>query len=242
MKRKLKMDLYSDCFLPNQDIFSSLYKGKDFEKNIFNLILDCSDISKYYNKEFFVIDESKMTDKQKMSHKTIETNTSGPILLGLIQFLILTNKSKSVLELGSFIGISTSIIGSIKTRVTSIELNKEFVSIAKKNSKATILNDYVIGSMEDLVKIKKKFDFIFADAGKEDYYRYMHYFDKLIAKRGIILFDDIFFHGDVINDPPQTFKGIGVRNFLNNIKIDNKYYKLVLPIGNGVLLMIRKDK
>ena len=218
-----------------------MHTGKDFEKDIFSLILDYSDISKYYDKEFFVIDENKMEKKQNMDHRTMETNTSGPVLLGLIQFLILTNKTKSFLELGSFIGVSTGIIESMKINVTSIELNKDFVSIAKKNSKATILNDCVIDSMKLLIKKKKKFDFIFADAGKEDYPLYMEYFNKLISKGGIILFDDIFFHGDVINNLPRTYKGKGVKEFLDNIKVDNEYYKLILPIGNGLLLMIKKQ-
>ena len=51
------------------------------------------------------------------------------------------------------------------------------------------------------------------------------------------MIDDVFFQGDALNAVPTTPKGQGVKDLLEAMKEDESYYKLVLPISNGVMLL-----
>ena len=55
----------------------------------------------------------------------------------------------------------------------------------------------------------------------------------------MILVDDVFFQGDTLNDTPTSEKGAGVRKMLDYVATLDGYDKVILPIGNG-LLMLRK--
>ena len=61
-----------------------------------------------------------------------------------------------------------------------------------------------------------------------------------VALQGLLVVDDVLFHGDVLNERPTSAKGAGVRGFLEQVERRPGYQKLLLPIGNGVMLM-RKE-
>lgn len=232
-----------DCYLPNQIKTSSLYKGSNFNSDMFNLILSYSSISEFYNKPFHILKEDKLGKELSLGYNTIETNTSGPVLLGLIDLLINILKPKSILELGTFVGVSTRLLGGDRDlEVVSIEIKLEFVEVAWKNihKNTTIMCNSSLDALKEFKREGRRFDLIFVDSGKEEYADYITYLSDIVNDNGIILFDDIFFHGDVFNLTPTTSKGIGIKKFLEKIKQDERYYKLILPIGNGVLIMIKK--
>jgi caffeoyl-CoA O-methyltransferase len=87
---------------------------------------------------------------------------------------------------------------------------------------------------------KKSFDVVFIDGSKQDYLEYALKSEGLLSDRGIIIVDDIFFHGDALNDEPATEKGAGCRKLLDHYEHDDKFTKVVLPISNGILLLVSK--
>ena len=42
-------------------------------------------------------------------------------------------------------------------------------------------------------------DFAFVDGNKEDYLEYIEHLLPKLSQRGILLVDDCFFHGDILN-------------------------------------------
>jgi caffeoyl-CoA O-methyltransferase len=83
------------------------------------------------------------------------------------------------------------------------------------------------------------FDLAFIDGNKE---RYAHYFEALeprVRSGGLILVDDIFFHGDVLNAQATTEKGDGCKRFMELAAQRKKYVKLALPLCNGLMLMLK---
>jgi len=50
-----------------------------------------------------------------------------------------------------------------------------------------------------------------------------------------------FFHGDSINEFPKTEKGQGCRATIDYYSKSDKFYKYILPLNNGILLLKKKD-
>jgi predicted O-methyltransferase YrrM len=129
--------------------------------------------------------------------------------------------------------------------VTTIEKFKKFYLIAKKNFKKNNISKNVQILNEDanniLDKLHKKFDLIFLDGDKGSYLNIFKKIEKNnLKKNSAIIVDDIFFHGDILNKKTHSTKGLGVKNFLSYIKKNDKFYKTILPIYGGILLLIKK--
>ena len=83
------------------------------------------------------------------------------------------------------------------------------------------------------------YDLIFIDCAKESYKELLEMALRRLSQNGLILVDDVFFQGDTLNAAPTSDKGIGVRKMLDYAASLGDYEKVILPIGNG-LLMVRK--
>jgi predicted O-methyltransferase YrrM len=59
------------------------------------------------------------------------------------------------------------------------------------------------------------FDLVFIDGNKERYKDYAIKTEPLLARNGIMIVDDCFYHGDVLNDQPTDAKGQGTKAFMD---------------------------
>ena len=151
-------------------------------------------------------------------------------------------KPKNILEIGTFTGLSALTMGLAmdeNSKLTALDKNKEtsdvamsFFKKAKIDNKINLLINNAIVSLDDLHNQKKKFDFIFIDADKENYINYFNQSLKLKSKKGIILIDNTLWKGDVANPKIKDKLTIKLREFNKYIKKSpiNKY---ILPIGDG---------
>ena len=151
-------------------------------------------------------------------------------------------KPKNILEIGTFTGLSALTMGLAmdeNSKLTALDKNKEtsdvamsFFKKAKIDNKINLLINNAMVSLDDLHNQKKKFDFIFIDADKENYINYFNQSLKLKSKKGIILIDNTLWKGDVANPKIKDKLTIKLREFNKYIKKSpiNKY---ILPIGDG---------
>ena len=84
------------------------------------------------------------------------------------------------------------------------------------------------------------FDLIFIDGNKERYNDYFMMTEPLLSPNGIMLIDDCFYHGDVLNDTPSDAKGEGTKAFMDNAATCDNWHRIALPLSNGIFMMIRK--
>lgn len=234
--KKIEYNRFKDTYTPFQD-FNMKYAKGDIFKLIFNAILDYSNIED--DKEYEYIPDIPL-----------EQNISNPITLKLIEFLIKIKNPKEFLEIGTFVGVSTVCFKNVlseSSRLTYIEMRKESYDATSNNLKTHAFNNNLDGIYADasvalkmLSKRNIKYDMIYLDGGKENYHKYMKYINKIIAKEGVFIVDDIFFHGDSLNRFPVTEKGSGTKKFLEMVKKDKSYRKIILPISNGIMLLIKE--
>ena len=168
------------------------------------------------------------------------------------QFLeIITNISNanSCLEIGRFTGMSTLFIArglSEKGKIITIDNSDEFLSLAKKywdldNVSAKI--ESIIGDgvevMQSMIDRQHSFDLIFIDADKNNYPNYYELSLNLIPSNGIIIIDNMLWHGDVANENKNDSQTNTIRDLNLKIQKDNRVEFSLLPLSDG-LSFIRK--
>lgn len=231
----MKTVTHKDKLLPTQEYFSHLYEAPDeYLRQIINL---CSAYSKSFNGEDLTL--------RKPERVKIEEMSSPPTQLAFIEMLLSMNGASSALEIGTFVGRTTIQFAKImgpKSKVTSVEIGQEFYEIACENVRNNGFSDQIElikGDATDVIKSlnNRKFDFVYIDGAKEHYLDYALAAEKLLSERGVIVIDDVMFHGDALNIEPTTEKGIGCRKVLDHYLGRDDIKSHLLPIFNGILLV-----
>jgi caffeoyl-CoA O-methyltransferase/O-methyltransferase len=231
---------FSEKMLPNQDENKKLYTGSElFLDKMYSVVLNSCQLDDFDEEYSFQV------------HKdfSMESMSVSPVYFSLLETLISIKPYRKILEIGSFLGSTSLKLSNIVGKhghVTTIEKYDQFADIAKKNIAKNCKFDNVNLIVGDAINIienmdkSEKFDFVFLDGNKERYYDYIMLIDTLLEDGGMIVVDDIFFHGDALNENPSTQKGKGAKKVLDSIKKLTNYKSTILPIGNGCLLLTRK--
>jgi caffeoyl-CoA O-methyltransferase len=229
-----------DKILPTQQINSALFNDpQPFAKAIYEAVLDVSGLKA--PDEQFKLETSEMF--------TIEEMASNPVTLSLLQWLIYLFGARNVIEIGAFIGVSTLYFAQAvpdNGRVLTIEKFAHFAEIARRNFVANGLAHKIhlmLGDAHDLIpslsEQHQSFDLAFIDGNKERYADYFHMLEPLVRPGGVIAVDDAFFHGEAVNRMPRSAKGKGVRLMLDVASRLNGWKRVLLPISNGMLLLLK---
>ena len=182
---------------------------------------------------------------------SIEEMASSPIGLRFLELLVRLTNARRVFEIGTYIGLSAMVMARAMPpggKVVTIEKFDHFAQIARENFKRNKLADKIDllegDAFEVIKKISKteRFDVIFIDGNKERYAHYFHVMEPLLRHGGLAIIDNSLFHGDVLNMSPRTEKGVGVKSFLDVASGLKDWLRLLVPISNGIMLMIKPEK
>ena len=163
-----------------------------------------------------------------------------------LQFIIKINKVCSCLEIGTFTGfsaLSMALVLPIEGKLVALDKDKEitdkaksFFKKAKVENKISTIVDDARNSLKSLLKVNSVFDLIFIDADKSNYINYFDFAIKLVKRNGIIIFDNVLWHGDVAKKEIVDNQTEEMRKFNNHIKNDKKTEKTILPLGDGLTI------
>jgi len=153
------------------------------------------------------------------------------------------SKIKSVLEIGTFTGLSTlSIALALPDDGNLIALDKnestnkvavDFFKKANQGNKIKTNIKHALDSLKELKKNDKIFDMVFIDADKENYKNYYDNSLDLINKDGLIIIDNVLWHGDVVDKTKNDKLTNIIRDFNSYVKNDKKTEQIILPLGDG---------
>tara|TARA_B100000686_G_C16526351_1_gene829968 strand:+ start:135 stop:791 length:657 start_codon:yes stop_codon:yes gene_type:complete len=168
------------------------------------------------------------------------------------QFLEIITKisnAKSCLEIGRFTGLSTlSMARGVhsKGKVTTVDNSDEFLDLAKKYWEMANVNkkiESIIGEgvdvMQAMIDRQQNFDFIFIDADKNNYPNYYELSLSLVPSNGIIVIDNMLWHGDVADSTRNDKQTNTIRDLNTKIQTDSRVDFSLLPFSDG-LSFIRK--
>ena len=161
---------------------------------------------------------------------------------------------KNVLEIGTAIGYSgTLILNASNCKLTTIEKDEASFNLAKHhfekfgltNRVNQILGD-ALEELNNLVKLNKKFDFIFLDGPKGQYIKYLPILKQLLNNGGVLFADNVFFKRMIFIEGTIPHRKrtivVNLRNFLETVKTDNNFYNVeILDVGDGVLIANYKE-
>ena len=90
-------------------------------------------------------------------------------------------------------------------------------------------------ALQSLQKIRgQKFDLIFIDADKMNYKNYYEEAIKLIDNDGLIIIDNVLWHGEVVDENNNDKFTISIREFNNYVYNDKRVEKIIIPLGDGM--------
>ncbi|MEO1030888.1 MAG: O-methyltransferase [Bacteroidota bacterium] len=190
---------------------------------------------------------------QQLTRETYQKVLQPIMLSGPYQGRVLSMISKlicpkSILELGTFTGYSTLCLAeglADNGELHTIDINEELVDFQRKYFDKSGFGSQIIqhvGHALDIIPtLDKRFDLVFIDADKPNYSRYFHLIIDQLNSGGIILSDNVLWHGKVIE--PLDKKDVSTRAVLEYntlLKTDNRVETVVLPIRDGLTISRKK--
>ncbi len=176
----------------------------------------------------------------------------GRQMQNLLKFLLQLTKPRQILEIGTAIGFSTLFMleyGDKEAYITTIEKYEKRIPIARENFKRAGKESQIClleGDGEEILKsLTGEFDFIFMDAAKGQYLRFLEGALGLLKTGGLLISDNVLQGGDMI----QSRFAVTRRNRTIHSRMREYLYELthnemlqttILPIGDGVALCVKR--
>ena len=158
--------------------------------------------------------------------------------------IIKISNIKKVLEIGTFTGLSALSIslalpddGKLVALDKNEETNKIATSFFKKAKQDHKIKTIIKPALESLEELKNnKFDMIFIDADKMNYKEYYERSLKLINKNGLIIVDNVLWHGEVADENNLDKYTVSIKKFNEYVSNDKRVEQIIIPLGDGMTI------
>lgn len=165
-------------------------------------------------------------------------------VLDMIVKMINDNDYKNILEIGTAIGYGSITMANNTNleHIDTLEIDADRYKIALENIEKTGLDTrikvYLTDAKDYIVKCDKKYDLIYLDGPKGQYINYLPYLLKILNDNGVIVADNLFFHGMVTGKIPVS-KGCramikGLHKYIDEITSSPNLDTKIIEIGDGV--------
>jgi caffeoyl-CoA O-methyltransferase len=169
----------------------------------------------------------------------------GPLVGGLLQFLIKISGAKRVLEIGMFTGYSTLKMAETLPEdgeIHSCELIEKHILTAKGWFEKSDVNHKITVHQGEAAKLLEEFkagsfDMMFVDADKTGYPEYYRKGTLLLKKGGIAVFDNMLWSGSVLKPDDEDAKAL--RETAELIKNDSRLEPVLLPVRDGLMIYLK---
>ena len=159
-----------------------------------------------------------------------------------LHLIIKISNIKNVLEIGTFTGLSALSIslalpndGKLIALDKNEETNKIALSYFKKANQDHKIKTIIKPALESLDELENnKFDMIFIDADKLNYKEYYERSLKLIDKGGLIIIDNVLWHGEVADEDNRDKFTVYIREFNAHVSNDKRVEQIIVPLGDGM--------
>mgnify|MGYP003277889572 FL=1 len=171
-----------------------------------------------------------------------------------LKVLLTIQKPMSILEVGTAVGFSALLMSENAPdgcQITTIENYEKRIPIARENfrragreTQITLMEGDALEVMKDL---DANYDFIFMDAAKGQYIHYLPEVMRLLKDGGTLVSDNVLQDGDIIESRfaverrNRTIHS-RMREYLYELKHNEKLVTSILPLGDGVAVSVKKSK
>ena len=210
---------------------SNLALTKEIEKYINNHSLELTEVQKE-----IISYNNNLGDIKRMQISISQCH--------FLHLIIKISNVKKILEIGTFTGLSALTMslslpsdGKLVTLDKNVERNKiasNFFKKARQQDKIQTIIGSALESISNFIKKEQKFDLVFIDADKENYKNYYNQSLDLIEKNGLIIVDNVLWHGEVADAKKQDKLTRIISEFNSYLNKDKRTENLIIPVGDGL--------
>jgi caffeoyl-CoA O-methyltransferase len=159
-----------------------------------------------------------------------------------LHLIIKTSNIKNVLEIGTFTGLSALSIalalpddGKLIALDKNEETSKVAIDFFKKANLDNKIQTMIKPALDSLDELKdSKFDMVFIDADKMNYKEYYERSLNLLDKGGLIIVDNVLWHGEVADEDNLDKYTVNIRDFNSHVANDKRVEQIIVPLGDGM--------
>ena len=159
-----------------------------------------------------------------------------------LHLIIKISNIKNVLEIGTFTGLSALSIslalpndGKLIALDKNKETNKIAINFFKKANQDHKIETKIKPALESLDELKNnKFDMVFIDADKMNYKEYYERSLEQVNKGGLIIIDNVLWHGEVADEDNLDKYTVNIREFNSYVSNDKRVEQIIVPLGDGM--------
>jgi predicted O-methyltransferase YrrM len=189
---------------------------------------------------------------QELLHYTLKNHpkqhmVSGPVQGQFLRMISLMLQPKYVLEIGTFTGFSTLCLAEGLThdgRLYTLEVREEDAILAQSffNRSPKVHQIHLgLGEAAHIIPtLPYAWDLVFIDADKTGYGNYLDLVLQQVRPGGIILADNVLFHGEVLEEEIKGKNAKAIAAFNDKVRQTPGIDYTLLTIRDG-LMMIRKN-
>ena len=170
-----------------------------------------------------------------------------------LKVLLAIHRPLRVLEVGTAVGFSALLFceyGPENMQVTTIEKYEKRIPIARENFRRAGRENQITlleGDAADILKeLQEPYDLIFMDAAKGQYIHFLDDVLRLMKPGSILISDNVLQGGDIIESHYAVERRNRtiykrMREYLYELKHNDKLLTSVIPLGDGVTVSARKE-
>jgi caffeoyl-CoA O-methyltransferase len=172
---------------------------------------------------------------------------SGHVQGKVLEFISTLLRPRRVLEIGTFTGYSAICLAKGLTTegvLHTIEVRQEEAAVALQNFNLFGGIDKIIlhtgNALEIVPLLNEQWDLVFIDADKVNYTNYYKMVLPQVRSGGIIIADNVFFHGEVLQESIKGKNAKAIQEFNDYVRQDQSVERLMLTIRDGLLVIVKK--
>jgi predicted O-methyltransferase YrrM len=168
----------------------------------------------------------------------------------LLRFFARVIGARHVVEVGSGGGYSGLwLLGGMHPRghLTTIEIDPDNKALAQRAFAEAKVADRVRSILGAALTVLPKladgaYDIVFLDAVKAEYPEYFEHARRLLRPGGLLLADNVLWHGRVADDSVTDEDTEGVRAFNAAVHDDPAFHAQIFPTGDGLLAAVHRPE
>ena len=166
-------------------------------------------------------------------------------------FLTRLLAAKRIVEIGTFTGYSSLCFAhgmEDSGTVTCVDRSSAWLETARRfwhidgvTERMEIVLGEAVEKIRELADTRKgQYDIAFIDADKESYQHYFEYCLSLVRSGGLIIVDNVLWHGNVADPAVTDADTEAIREFNRRIRTDSRVFMTLLPFSDGITLAIKR--
>ena len=166
---------------------------------------------------------------------------------GFLSFMSKLLQPQAILEIGSFTGFSAMCLaeGLAKNgELHTIEIREEDAKKAQLafsvSSKGSQIKMHMGDAKQIIPSLNKKWDLVFIDADKTSYIDYYNLVLPALNENGILIVDNVLFHGEVLENTIQGKSAKAIQAFNDHVLQDQNTEQVMITMRDGLTLIRKK--